>query len=125
MNIEKILIIDDDNLINQFLNKKLSKLGYKFESCLDPRLAFETIKNFNPDLIFLDVMMPVINGIELAHMLKIDKNTLHIPIIIISAKSSRQDIKASYNIGVHKYLFKPITFSQILDEIEELKRYVI
>jgi len=125
MNIEKILIIDDDNLINQFLNKKLSKLGYKFESCLDPRLAFETIKNFNPDLIFLDVMMPVINGVELAHMLKIDKNTLHIPIIIISAKSSRQDIKASYNIGVHKYLFKPITFSQILDEIEELKRYVI
>jgi len=122
MEIKKILIIDDDHLISMFMNRKLNKLGYECKACLDPREAIQIIQEFKPNLIFLDVMMPVINGIELAHIIKNTESISNIPIIIISAKSNKQDINSAYNIGVHKYIFKPITLSEVINEIEELKK---
>lgn len=122
MDISKILIIDDEKQICEFISKKLKKLGYNTLICLDSKESINIAKSFLPDVIILDIMMPNINGIEVAYKLKNDETTSNIPILVISAKTRDQDVKAAYSAGVYKYLFKPVTFITILNEIELLKK---
>jgi len=122
MDISKILIIDDEKIICDFISKKLNKLGYDTRICLNGPESIDAAKLFQPDMIILDVMMPIINGIEIAYTLKKDDMFKKAPIIIISAKTKDQDVKAAYAAGVYKYLFKPVTFITILNEIEVLKK---
>jgi signal transduction histidine kinase/CheY-like chemotaxis protein/ligand-binding sensor domain-containing protein len=112
-----ILVVDDDNSIRSLLQQELSDAGYIIEEAADGKMALEAIRKNRPDLIILDVMMPEINGFDVAAILKNDPNTMDIPIIILSIV---QDKARGFRIGVDRYLTKPIDTAKLFEEVGNL-----
>lgn len=112
-----ILVVDDDDSIRSLLHQELSDAGYIIEEAKDGKLALERIRKNRPDLIILDVMMPEINGFDVAAILKNDPQTMDIPIIILSIV---QDKARGFRIGVDRYLTKPIDTAKLFEEVGNL-----
>ncbi|MDP4164658.1 MAG: GAF domain-containing protein, partial [Bacillota bacterium] len=112
-----ILVVDDDDSIRSLLHQELSDAGYIIEEAKDGKLALESIRKNRPDLIILDVMMPEINGFDVAAILKNDPQTMDIPIIILSIV---QDKARGFRIGVDRYLTKPIDTAKLFEEVGNL-----
>ncbi|HJW15579.1 MAG TPA: GAF domain-containing protein, partial [Flavisolibacter sp.] len=112
-----ILIVDDEEAIRSLLHQELSEAGYLIEEALNGKDALEKIRVNKPDLIILDVMMPEMNGFDLAAILKNDPQTMDIPIIVLSIV---QDKARGYRIGVDRYLTKPIDTAQLFTEVGNL-----
>jgi DNA-binding response OmpR family regulator len=112
-----ILIVDDEEAIRSLLHQELSEAGYLIEEASNGKDALEKIRVNKPDLIILDVMMPEMNGFDLAAILKNDPQTMDIPIIVLSIV---QDKARGYRIGVDRYLTKPIDTAQLFTEVGNL-----
>ncbi len=112
-----ILVVDDDDSIRSLLHQELSDGGYLIEEARDGKMALESIRKNRPDLIILDVMMPEINGFDVAAILKNDPQTMDIPIIILSIV---QDKARGFRIGVDRYLTKPIDTVKLFEEVGNL-----
>ena len=112
-----ILVVDDDDSIRSLLDQELSDAGYIIEQANDGKMALESIRKNRPDLIILDVMMPEINGFDVAAILKNDPDTMDIPIIILSIV---QDKARGFRIGVDRYLTKPIDTAKLFEEVGSL-----
>ncbi|MEO8720271.1 MAG: GAF domain-containing protein [Ginsengibacter sp.] len=112
-----ILVVDDDDSIRSLLQQELSEAGYLIEQATNGKQALECIRKNRPDLIILDVMMPEMNGFDVAAILKNDPQTMDIPIIILSIV---QDKARGFRIGVDRYLTKPIDTAQLFTEVENL-----
>lgn len=113
-----ILAVDDkpDNL--NLLHQLLSKNGYKVRPVSDGETAIRTAKNWLPDLILLDIMMPGIDGFETCHRLKTDSETKEIPIIFLSAKDATEDIVTGFELGAADYVTKPFFHTELLSRIK-------
>lgn len=109
--------MDDDNSIRSLLQQELSEAGYQIEEAKDGKMALEAIRKKRPDLVILDVMMPEINGFDVAAILKNDPQTMDIPIIILSIV---QDKARGFRIGVDRYLTKPIDTTKLFEEVGSL-----
>ncbi len=112
-----ILVVDDEQGIRSLLRQELTEAGYNIEEAANGKEALEKIRKVRPDLILLDVMMPEMNGFDVAAILKNDPLTMEIPIIILSIV---QDKARGYRIGVDRYLTKPIDTSLLFSEIGNL-----
>ncbi|HYK57550.1 MAG TPA: response regulator, partial [Flavisolibacter sp.] len=112
-----ILVVDDDDSIRSLLNQELSDAGYLIDQAVNGKEALEKIRRNRPDLIILDVMMPEMNGFDVAAILKNDPQTMDIPIIVLSIV---QDKSRGYRIGVDRYLTKPIDTTQLFTEVNML-----
>jgi DNA-binding response OmpR family regulator len=112
-----ILIVDDDDSIRSLLQQELSDAGYLIEQASNGREALESVRKHRPDLIILDVMMPEMNGFDVAAILKNDPQTMDIPIIVLSIV---QDKARGFRIGVDRYLTKPIDTVQLFAEVGTL-----
>jgi signal transduction histidine kinase/CheY-like chemotaxis protein len=112
-----ILVVDDDDSIRSLLEQELSEAGYLIEQATNGKQALECIRKNRPDLIILDVMMPEMNGFDVAAILKNDPQTMDIPIIILSIV---QDKARGFRIGVDRYLTKPIDTAQLFTEVGNL-----
>ncbi|MBD2447421.1 PAS domain S-box protein [Nostoc sp. FACHB-152] len=112
-----ILVVDDDANIRELLRQQLENEGYNVREAKDGMDAIHQIKIAHPDLILLDVMMPQINGFDVAAVLKNDPQTAEIPIIILSIIENKE---RGYHIGIDRYLTKPINTEQLLNEIGSL-----
>jgi PAS domain S-box-containing protein len=112
-----ILVVDDDANIRELLRQQLENEGYNVREAKDGMDAIHQIKTVHPDLILLDVMMPQINGFDVAAVLKNDPETADIPIIILSIIENKE---RGYHIGIDRYLTKPINTEQLLGEIGSL-----
>ena len=112
-----ILVVDDEPHIRQLLRQELEATGYQVEVAKDGMDALKRIKTVPPDLIILDVMMPNINGFDLAAVLKNDPATMEIPTIVLSII---QDQERGYRLGVDRYLSKPIDTDALLHDIKIL-----
>jgi len=105
---EKILIVDDDADTVKFLNTMLTRLGYETSSARNGMEALEVAHKEHPDLIILDVMMPVMDGFEVARSLRRHPETAVTPILMFTAKAGVDDKITGYDSGVNIYLTKPI-----------------
>ena len=112
-----ILIVDDDDSIRSLLQQELGEAGYLIEEASNGNEALAKIRNHRPDLVILDVMMPEMNGFDVAAILKNDPKTMDIPIIVLSIV---QDKARGYRIGVDRYLTKPIDTAQLFAEVGNL-----
>ncbi|HET9747452.1 MAG TPA: GAF domain-containing protein [Chitinophagaceae bacterium] len=112
-----ILIVDDDDSIRSLLQQELSDAGYLIEQATNGKEALEIVRKNKPDLIILDVMMPEMNGFDVAAVLKNDPQTMDIPIIVLSVV---QDKARGYRIGVDRYLTKPIDTTELFAEVGNL-----
>jgi CheY-like chemotaxis protein len=112
-----ILVVDDDTPIRSLLRQELSDAGYNVKEAANGKAALDMVRISKPDLIILDVMMPEINGFDVAAVLKNDPATMDIPIIILSIV---QDKERGFRIGVDRYLTKPIDTEKLFHEVDEL-----
>ena len=112
-----ILVVDDDTPIRSLLRQELTEAGYEVKEAANGKAALDMVRTSRPDLILLDVMMPEMNGFDVAAVLKNDPDTMDIPIIILSIV---EDKERGFNIGVDRYLTKPIDTAQLFKEVSSL-----
>lgn len=112
-----ILVVDDDAHIRELLRQELEAEGYKVREAKDGMDAISQVKFAKPDLIVLDVMMPQMNGFDVAAVLKNNPQTMGIPIIILSIF---EDKERGYRLGIDRYLTKPIHKEGLLRDIDVL-----
>jgi len=106
---ERILIVDDEEDILELLKYNLNREGYKVVSASSGEKCLQKAASEKPDLIVLDLMLPGIDGLEVTKILKSDSNTLHIPIIMLTAKGEEADIVAGLELGADDYITKPFS----------------
>jgi len=112
-----VLVVDDDQNIRSLLQQELTEAGYKVRLAEDGRKALALIREETPGLIILDVMMPEMNGFDVAAVLKNDPATMDIPIIILSIV---EDKERGFRLGVDRYLTKPIDTASLFHEVDAL-----
>ena len=112
----KLLIIDDSTVNNIILQNLLEDMGYEVSSALNAKDAFEIIKEFSPDLILLDLMMPEISGFDLLRRFR--KEKINIPVVIVSAFSDDEYIRKAKELGAWDYLLKPVDKENLASCIE-------
>ncbi len=114
---QHILVVDDEPHIRQLLRQELEAVGYQVSEAQDGVAALHQIQSNPPDLIVMDVMMPQMNGFDLAAVLKNNPQTTHIPTILLSII---QEPDRGYRLGVDRYLSKPINTEVLLTDIKTL-----
>jgi len=119
---KKILIIDDDPVQTKLLATKLPESGYTVLSATKAADGLQMAMNKYPNLIILDVMMPIINGYNLCQLLKNDPKHKDIPIILLTSRDKEKDIEIGRDVGADAYLIKPVSISSLLEKIAELLR---
>jgi signal transduction histidine kinase/DNA-binding response OmpR family regulator len=116
---KRILIVEDNEDFRFYLKDNL-KLQYHVLEAANGREGLEKAKSMDPDLIVSDIMMPVMNGIELAQKIKADTLTAHIPIILLTAVGNQETQLESYHAGISDYITKPFTFEILASRIKNL-----
>ena len=106
---EKILVVDDEEDIRELISFNLEKDGYVVETAESGEKAMEMAFSFSPDLIVLDLMLPGIDGLEVAKKLKTDITTRMIPIIMLTAKGEEADVVIGLEMGADDYIVKPFS----------------
>ncbi len=112
-----ILAVDDDPHIRALLAQEFAEAGYRLRLAADGREALAEVRRERPDLVILDVMMPEINGFDVAAVLKNDPQTMDIPIIILSIVEDRT---RGFKLGIDRYLSKPIDTAALFREVSAL-----
>ncbi|MBI9070849.1 MAG: response regulator [Melioribacteraceae bacterium] len=117
----KVLVVDDDDNITLFISRLLTK---KFHctviSAKNGLVALSQMKKEEPEVIFLDVTMPVMDGIEMLTALKEDEKYCEIPVIMLTAVSERAVIEKAMNIGVLDYILKPLVYETVFERMKEI-----
>ena len=108
----RIMVVEDDYKLNSLIKKVLEKDSYVVDSFFEPLEALEKMTNTAYDLIISDIMMPNMNGFDLAKTIRLDNK--EIPILFITAKDEFEDKKRSYLIGVDDYMVKPIDINELV-----------
>jgi len=104
---KKILIADDEEDVKFVIQLFLESKGYEIVTAFDGLDAIDKARAEKPDLILLDIMMPLIDGFEVCRKLKADKDTAGIPIVMISAASQTESKKKGLEAGASDYIVKP------------------
>jgi len=102
----KVLLVDDEDEIRQYLHSELADT-YKISEAINGKVALEKILKEKPDLVISDVMMPEMDGITLCKKLKSNININHIPIVLLTAKTTDEDKTEGFSIGADAYISKP------------------
>jgi CheY-like chemotaxis protein len=116
----RILIVDDDPESTHLVKILLEKTGnYLVHEENDPDEAHQSARNFRPDAILLDIMMPKTDGSEVAAQIEADPELRNTPIIFLTALVTEPETKAGLRIEGHRSLAKPINIPELIDQIEE------
>lgn len=117
MSIQKILIIEDHNETRIFLEKMLGQ-KYQILVAENAVIGMDYARTRSPNLILLDVVLPILNGMDACSLLKQDERTKKIPIFILSVKNSPADIKRAFSVGADDFISKPFDFKELEARIE-------
>ena len=104
---KKILVIDDDPDVMDLVQTALSSAGYEVHAAYDGKQGVEKIKKQRPDLLIMDLTMPIMDGWAVLIALKKDPNYTAIPVMIITSSKEIQNIEKAKKLGVQSYLVKP------------------
>jgi len=116
--IKKILVVDDDKILTTLVSKCLESNGYEVTAVTEAVDGLEYAMKNDPDLIILDVMMPIINGFNFCRLLKQDENKGNIPIILLTSRDQIKDIEIGLEMGAEAYLAKPLNTTELLKTIK-------
>jgi two-component system, OmpR family, alkaline phosphatase synthesis response regulator PhoP len=118
-----ILIVDDDPVIRNLLTQILEEFqesGVRILTAENGEVAVESIKREKPDMIFLDVMMPKMNGFEVCDMVKRNPETKDIYIIMLTAKGQEIDKQKAKELGADYYITKPFNIDEIIKKVIDI-----
>lgn len=123
---EKILVVDDEEHILELIKFNLESAGYQVVTAENGEDALRLCSEEKPDLVLLDIMLPGIDGLEVCRRLKSQKETMLIPIIMITAKGEEVDKIIGLELGADDYITKPFSIKELLARISSvLRRYNI
>ena len=118
----RVLAVDDDPVIQRLLQVNLEMEGYEVETASDGVEALDKVRSFAPDLVLLDVMMPLKDGWQVCTEMRADPELQHIPVIFLSARAQDADIQKGTDLGVAAYVTKPFDPIDLLELVAELTR---
>ncbi|MDU6653093.1 MAG: response regulator, partial [Streptococcus vestibularis] len=116
---KKILVVDDERPISDIIKFNLTKEGYEVVTAFDGREALEQFEAEKPDLVILDLMLPELDGLEVAKEIR---KTSHTPIIMLSAKDSEFDKVIGLEIGADDYVTKPFSNRELQARVKAILR---
>lgn len=115
----KVLIVDDEPLNVEYLDMRLEDLNYQTVTAVDGQEALDKMKSEQPDLVLLDLMMPVLDGFAVLAQAKADPELRDIPVIIISADNDSKSIVRGIKQGADDYLTKPVNHELLVKKVKE------
>ena len=115
----KVLVVDDEPLNVDYLEQRLEDLDYQIITAADGQDALNKIKNEHPDLVLLDLMMPILDGFAVLSEVKADPGLRDIPVIIISADHDSKSIVRGIKQGADDYLTKPVNHELLVKKVKE------
>jgi two-component system sensor histidine kinase/response regulator len=124
MAVSKILVVDDQPINVQLLKRKLEREGLAVIPAYSGLEAIDLVSRDKPDLILLDVMMPDMDGIEVCQRLQAQEETRSIPIIFITARSTKESKLEGLGVGAVDYITKPIDLDETLARVQTQLRFV-
>ncbi len=118
----KVLVVDDTSTNRHILQVFLAKLGYELAFAADGAQAVERFAAERPDLVLMDVMMPVMDGFEATRRIKRSCNGRWVPVVFLSALDKEENLVAGLDAGGDDYLFKPLSFTVLDAKLRSLER---
>ena len=118
MSKKKILIVEDEESLLKLESILLTSRGYEVKGVADGQAALDAVATMKPDLILLDIMLPEIDGFEVCRQIKLNEATKHIPIIMLTAKKSREDMARGEQVGADWYITKPFKSAMVIETIQ-------
>lgn len=119
-----ILVVDDQPINVQLLKRKLEREGIRVVAAYNGLEALECVRKDRPDLILLDVMMPDMDGIEVCQRLQANEDTRSIPVIFITARTSKEGKLEGLGVGAVDYITKPIDLDETFARVQTHLRFV-
>lgn len=117
---KKILIVEDEESLLKLESILLTTKGYLVQGATTGLAALEAVAEEPPDLILLDVMLPELDGFEVCRRIKGDAKTRHIPVVLLTAKKTPEDMARGDEVGADQYITKPFKSNMIMDIIAKL-----
>jgi len=114
-----ILVADDDPDILSIVSMSLEASGYTVHKATNGREAVDLAREHHPDLVLMDMMMPVVSGYEAVKEIKADDDIKDITIVGLSAKAMASDMERASDVGIDGYITKPFRIAQVLSVVEE------
>jgi len=115
--VANILIVEDEANIVSLISIRLERLGHSINSADNGVAALDLVHEIKPDLILLDVMLPMLNGFQVLQQLKANPATAAIPVIMLTARGHERDIAAGLEGGADDYLIKPFSFPELIARV--------
>ena len=116
----KILLVEDNEMNRDMLTRRLERKGYEVVIAVDGQAGINMASSASPDIILMDLSLPVIDGWEATRKIKVDPATQSIPIIALTAHAMAGDEQKALEAGCDDYDTKPVDLSRLLDKIENL-----
>ena len=117
---QKILVVEDNEMNRDMVGRRLERRGYEVVVAVDGQEGVDMAHSENPDLILMDLSLPVLNGWEATRQLKQDTKTNGIPIIALTAHAMASDRESAIEAGCDDYDTKPLEFSRLIGKIHAL-----
>ena len=115
---DKILIVEDEESLLKLESILLTSKGYDVRGVPNGLAALEAISQEPPDLVLLDIMLPEMDGFEVCRHIKENEATRHIPVIMLTAKKSREDMSRGEKVGADWYITKPFKSAMVIETIQ-------
>ena len=117
---QKILVCDDDPNIRNIIDFGLQAEGFQVLAAADGAEALELARREAPDLVILDVMMPGSDGVEVCAALKQDEATRHLPVLLLTARTGKQDRDRGLAAGADDYITKPFSPGRLVEKVQSV-----
>ncbi len=118
MSKKKILIVEDEESLLKLESILLTSKGFEVKGVSNGQAALDAIGEAQPDLVLLDIMLPEIDGFEVCRRIKSDPATRHLPVIMLTAKKSREDMARGEKVGADWYITKPFKSAMVIETIQ-------
>lgn len=115
-----ILLVEDNELNRDMLSRRLSRKGFEVQFALDGQEAVEKAKTLKPDLVLMDIGLPVLDGYDATRAIKSDDSTKSIPVIALTAHAMAEDRRKCLEAGCNDFDTKPIDLPRLLEKIHAL-----
>jgi CheY-like chemotaxis protein len=119
MSKKKVLIVEDDNFVAEVYSTKLFEMNHEVRIAQNGKEGLEMVEKEKPDLILLDIIMPVMGGVEMLEELKKKEEWKNIPVILLTNVGEKESIQKTMNLGVKDYLIKShFTPAEVIEKID-------
>jgi len=114
----KILVVEDEESLLKLESILLTSKGYEVKGVSNGQAALDAIAEEHPDLVLLDIMLPEIDGFEVCRRIKSNEATRNIPVIMLTAKKTRDDMARGEKVGADWYITKPFKSAMVIETIQ-------